>query len=190
MDNLIRELYRLYTVVACREGMRSKLSKRAISIAIGLLGFVVILIGALRTYDSVLIPFAIVFAAGAIGGAVSFERRLQRLPSRGESLGDLVELDSGSGLYLSPLVGGVFAIVLYVLFSTGLAESVIFPKFGQLENQARTLSEFASNIHPSTTLDWGKLLIWSFIAGFAERFVPDTLDRLIARTDEKKKQTV
>ena len=122
-------------------------------------------------------------------GAVSFERRLQSLPSRGESLGDLVELSSGSGLYLSPFTGGVFAIVLYVLFSTGLAEGIIFPKFNELATAAGTLSEFASRIHPGTTQDWAKLLIWSFIAGFAERFVPDTLDRLIARSDEKQKRS-
>jgi hypothetical protein len=124
LDNLIRELYRLYTVVACREEMRSKLSKRTMLIAGVSLGCVVGLIAALRAYDSALIPFAIVFAAGAIGGSISFERRLQSLPSRGESLGDLVELSSGSGLYLSPFSGGVFAIVLYVVFAAGLAEGI------------------------------------------------------------------
>jgi hypothetical protein len=187
LDNLIHELYRLYTVIACREEMRSKLSKTAMYIAVCLLVVVIVCIGLFRKFDSPLIPFAIVFAAGAIGGAVSFERRVQSLPSRGESLGDLVELSGGSGIYLSPFTGGIFAIVLYLLFAAGLADGVLFPKLGGTA-PARSLSEFASNIQPMMTQDWGKLLIWSFIAGFAERFVPDTLDRLIARSEEKKKQ--
>ena len=29
--------------------------------------------------------------------------------------------------------------------------------------------------------DWSKLLVWSFIAGFSERFVPDLLNNLILR---------
>ncbi len=189
LDNLIRELYRLYTVISCREDLRSRLSKKAMWIAVVLMGIVIACIFLLRKVDHPLVPFAIVFVTGAIGGAVSFERRVQSLPSRGESLGDLVELNEGTGLYLSPITGGIFAIVLYLLFASGLVDGPIFPKLSGPTVPAGTLSEFASKIHPATTQDWGKLLAWSFVAGFAERFVPDTLDRLIARSDEKKKQS-
>ena len=35
---------------------------------------------------------------------------------------------------------------------------------------------------PASIPDFGKLLVWAFIAGFAEPFVPDTLQRLIGKT--------
>jgi hypothetical protein len=102
-------------------------------------------------------------------------------------LGDLVELTCGAGEYFSPMAGGLFAIVLYILFAAGLVGGGLFPDLKSVATTAATkISEFASTLHPSTVQDWGKLLIWSFIAGFAERFVPDTLDHLIARSEEKK----
>lgn len=189
LDNLIRELYRLYTITACREKMRSKLSKHALIIAVIMFVVAIGIVGLLRRVDSALVPFAIVFAAGAIGGAISYERRVQSLPTGGESLGDLVMLSVGSGLFLSPIAGGLFAIVLYLLFAAGLAEGAVFPKLGEPNAPIRSLTEFALMIRPATTSAWAQLLIWSFVAGFAERFVPDTLDRLIAKSEEKKKHS-
>jgi hypothetical protein len=45
---------------------------------------------------------------------------------------------------------------------------------------------FIEHLQPENTVEWGKLLVWSFAAGFAERLVPDTLDRLIARSEQSK----
>jgi len=189
LDNLIRELYRLYTVTACREHLRKELSRRATVFAVVLLGLIIGLIFITINRHPELSTFAIVYAAGALGGTVSFERKLQSLPSRGESLGDLVELDSRSGVYFSPIIGGVFAIVLYVLFASGLITGSAFPKLVESSGTPVSFLVFFADMRPVGIQEWGKLLIWCFIAGFAERFVPDTLDRLIARSDEKKKQS-
>ena len=32
---------------------------------------------------------------------------------------------------------------------------------------------------PDAAQDYAKVLVWGFVAGFAERFVPDTLQRLV-----------
>jgi len=41
---------------------------------------------------------------------------------------------------------------------------------------------FLKSAEPSEMEDWGKLLAWAFVAGFAERFVPDVLSRLTGQS--------
>ncbi len=189
IHNIIRELYRLYTVISCREDMRDKLSQNALKTLMGICVVMTIILaadyffGSLHYFD----VWCLVFTAGAAGGLLSLQRRLQSLPSHGESLSDLVELSGRMTLRFTPIIGGIFAVVLFLIFASGLASGSLFPNVANHEG----ITDFKSliaNLQPIGTVEWGKLLVWSFIAGFAERFVPDTLDRLIAKSENNKQR--
>ena len=133
---------------------------------------------------------AAVLSAGAVGGFVSSQRRIQSVSNRGESMLDLIGLHQITGIYLPPVTGAVFAAVLFMMFAGGLISGKIFPEISTplvVAANGMTPDSFAQNTGPAMGQDWAKLLVWSFIAGFAERFVPDALDRLIAQLSEKKK---
>jgi hypothetical protein len=79
----------------------------------------------------------------------------------------------GSGILVSPILGAVFAIILYFFFAGGLVTGSLFPEFKL----------------PLDGINVAKLVIWSFIAGFAERFVPDRLDQLSQQANPKVKRS-
>jgi hypothetical protein len=189
IHNVIRELYRLYTVISCREDMREKLSKSALKTLLIIVGVMVVVVatdyffGSLHYFD----VWCMVFTAGATGGLLSLQRRLQSLPSHGESLSDLVELSGRMTVRFTPIIGGIFAVVLFLTFASGLASGTLFPTLAPQDGVA-DFKSFIANLQPKGPIEWGKLLVWSFIAGFAERFVPDTLDRLIAKSENSKQR--
>jgi hypothetical protein len=200
VHNTIRELYRLYTVISCREDMREKLSREArktllwiflITVCLVLSDLVTERVAMLKNWNfGFLDVWGVVFLAGGAGGLLSLQRRLQSLPSSGESLSDLVELSGRLTVKLTPIIGGTFAIVLFLVFSSGLLTGALFP--ASISKPTVSDSDFihvVMNMQPGDTAGWGKLLVWSFIAGFAERFVPDTLDRLITRSEQKKQSS-
>ena len=125
----------------------------------------------------------LVFMCGLIGGFVSIQQRLPKI--RSEELQLLSE--SWTKILLIPVYGGIFALVLYVLFLSGLLEGHLFPQFAinQFSNPPTT-----ENIHtflltyPSSGPDFAKLIFWSFVAGFSERFVPQIIQKLSTQADE------
>ena len=71
--------------------------------------------------------------AGMIGGFISTLRRIQTTKLDWNSDLSLIELEKGQGsIYISPFLGAVFAIVLYVLFASGLLKGALFPNFDDL----------------------------------------------------------
>lgn len=127
-----------------------------------------------------------VFYLGLVGGYVSALRRLHALEVDGDPLVSIYRVEASAyALWLSPLLGGTFAVILSLLFIGDFLSGRAFPAFSSVENGITSLHGFLCNTHPAGTKDYALLLAWSFVAGFAERLVPDTLDKMI--TEQKAK---
>jgi hypothetical protein len=161
-----------------------------------------------------------VMYAGLMGGFISSQRRMQMIPTQGDPLSSIYELENGKYFsWFAPLTGAVFSVILMLLFISGVVSGSIFPKFNDVitETVSQTQQSKVSGAkietgnvssplsgnkpdqiptgeqskvstdwnqfetHPINVANYALLIIWSFIAGFAERFVPDALDRLISR---------
>jgi hypothetical protein len=136
--------------------------------------------------DSVLISTPVAaFTVGVIGGFVGLQRRLKKMPDQDLSL----LAHSWVYICLSPLVGGILAVITYILFLSGLLEGDLFPsivadivKDGEDAPQGLP-AVFA--VHGETPADYGKILFWSFLAGFSERFATDIISRFETQASGK-----
>lgn len=112
--------------------------------------------------------------AGAFGAFVSALNRIQQLRISQElSRHSLVIRSAASQLKWSPITGVIFAVVLSLLFLGGLIQGGLFPN-----TSGAAGNEWTGMLY--VHLAFAKLMIWSFIAGFSERFVPDLLGRFIS----------
>ena len=131
--------------------------------------------------------FSVFLLMGGLGAATSVAWRLQNLltvpPSLPEThLTDLGGLKyGGQGVLISVGCGVVFSFVLYMLFAGGVLTGSLFPTIRSPTEPSPAglpLSTFFSNSGPEKGTDYAKLLFWLFLSGFAEKFVPDVLDRI------------
>jgi len=143
---------------------------------------------ALTSHVTVLMAVA---GAGALGGFVSALRRVytfQRVfPVNFFTSWRKVNFYLVVYSMIPSLVGTIAAVTLYVVFASGLMTGEIFPKFAWAAGSVRTnnFHDFVWNWAPADAVDYGKALVWGFIAGFSERFVPDLLTRLASTEQEK-----
>jgi hypothetical protein len=181
-----------YSLIPIREHIRKQLTSNCIlwvflyTVALGCSLFFL-----RKDEHSFLAMVICVLYFGIIGGFVSSQRRMQNIPTDIDPLISIFGLDTaGYYLWLSPLLGGIFAIILGLMFVGGILKGTVFPDFyptGTKVLMVRSLFKgFAFQALPTGTEEWAKLFIWSFLAGFAERLVPDNLDRLSAKLGANK----
>lgn len=169
------------------------ISKKLVSLTVGCL-VVLVLIFYLANLGKAKQTYLViyVFIAGLIGGFVSIQ---QRLPNIG--LNELKELsNSWLSILLIPINGGIFAIVLMLMFLSGIIEGAMFPKYNHppidrvdLKNLVESFSNWLKLTFPEDGPAIAKLLFWSFVAGFSERFVPQIIRRTAENADNQANAT-
>lgn len=122
----------------------------------------------------------LVFCAGSVGAVINNYYRLAKLSDV-----DKVALEALDGavftmqIYVSVLISGVLALVMYGLFLSGLLQGDLFPKFKNTAQDFESVFQLLRVVIPNHNIDTAKAIVWAFIAGFSERLVPNVLDRLI-----------
>jgi hypothetical protein len=200
---LLNEVFRLYVWRREIEIKRRQISKDNMSFVVGLIlvdAFVLGLYTFVKnsTFSDIPVsePLAFLFlicSFGVIGSCMSVEQRLQSAKANEPSLSNVLNLRYGQKINFSRYSGAVFAVFITLVFCSNAFQCTLFPSYPdmnisilkELSVSADYIGPFFLKIRPSTFLDLAKLLVWCFIAGFAERFVPDVIDRLIGRTDVK-----
>jgi hypothetical protein len=268
LRNLLDRFFLTYSFVSARERLRKLLLVWAATLMFVLFVALAIIVGISQSgaegSSSLQLPFrintlAVVIFAGMMGAFISMQQRIQSLSADGDVILTLSTLTHGwFGIFISPLTGAVFAIVLYLFFAGQLLSGSVFPKMmtpdssgacvvatpspsptaspaasaspsaspsataspgvspsastpaGQPSpstapaaataspastaspaasasaspSQAATeksvdLTTFLLCTGPANGVSYALLIIWCFIAGFAERFVPDALNRIV-----------
>jgi hypothetical protein len=186
LDRILDSLHWSYSLIPIRERLRAGVVRDVGLVLLLSIVAVLALVYWCSFYHQTLLAWILlVMLAGSAGGFVSLQQRAQNVPTEGDPLVSIFELENGRfSIYLAPVSGAIFAVVLLALFMGGLVSGELFPDFsssGGLKYYIKKFEWADTSGGYLGSIGYAKLMVWSFIAGFAERFVPDTLDRLIAR---------
>lgn len=78
------------------------------------------------------------------------------------------------------LVGGLSALLVYFIIAGRLIGGELFPDPGSATagGFGALWTEYEDKSYSGPTVNFAKLIVWSFFAGFSERFLPDQLSAL------------
>jgi hypothetical protein len=140
--------------------------------------------------------FLIVVLAGIIGAFFSSLQRLYNFTDMPAILYDKHFEKESSFLFIyslvPALVGGISAAVLYLIFAAVLLSGSFFPAFAcnatpavpADASQCASLTALFDSYTPAAAADYAKAILWGFIAGFAERLVPDLLGNFVQAAEK------
>ncbi|WP_394781877.1 hypothetical protein [Undibacterium sp.] len=200
VEFLLTQIHLRYAIRPAWEQQREYVS-RIIAVMTGL-GLAALLIYTLlvtfTSWNVDVMPLGVVLFTGLMGGLLSVQQRYQSASDEGDPVHNIAVLRWGNfSVLVSPFSGALFAVIFYVIFVAGLVKGDLFPGFPvRLDRpishgtQLPYFSDFLSQATPINVVQYAKLIVWSFIAGFFERMVPDTLSRFAAKQNMAGKGTV
>jgi len=157
------------------------------SVAIGL----AIVLGSFYLGQTLVSAVVLVMMMGALGGFLSVQQRIAKISTEEDPILTMFQLQRGLfAVRLAPLTGALCALVLFLIFQAKLLTGVIFPEMTGFNFQLGQIHVPSWTADTKLIAEFAKMLVWCFVAGFAERFVPDTLDKLIARQEQTEKGKV
>lgn len=123
------------------------------------------------------IAFFLMFSA-AVGGSIDLSFRTTRLLAESNKATALLNI------VWKLLVSMALALTTYILFQSGIVQGSLFPQFASVDDSYTNMIDYLNNVKPLHNVDTAKALVWSFIAGYSERFVPDMLSKVRARNGD------
>lgn len=75
-------------------------------------------------------------------------------------------------------IASVFAIIINLIFISGVISGELFPQFNGTDYPYIDMISWALDVDPKTNSDMAKMLVWSFVAGYSEKLVPNMVTRI------------
>jgi len=125
---------------------------------------------------------ALVFTTGLVGGFVSLQQRLHKIEDE-----ELMLLSKSIlSIAVIPINGGIFAYILMLMFMGKIIQGELFPTFPDIDIfDLQTFKIWLMYSFPMSGAGMAKLLFWSFVAGFSERFVPRMINATVGSVRSK-----
>lgn len=194
LRSLCGRLYRRYSLASSVEIVRMHVARSVIFVAV-MLSLPLILhlfreripdaFFAVLPVDHFSVGYLVAVMAGASGAAVSAIMRLYEIDVRNEPLLTWLSLENSSlSVWVAPVLGAIFACVLMQVFYSQTMQWSLAPGFSQgwwygMKFNPDYCSRTAEGCTPNMAYaDMAKVILWSFGAGWAERLVPDALNKL------------
>jgi hypothetical protein len=154
-----------------------------------------IIFGLLLAFSAILIVFgektiifaerirmlALIFIFGNMGSYIGIHKNLVSLKDD-----EIMEMStSWINIIVPSFVGGILAIILYLVFLSNILHGDLFPTLvpEQTKDTPQSIGfMIIFKQHGEGIKDYAKLLIWAFIAGYNQKYVVDIIESIKSKT--------